>query len=583
MPVTQIIDQELFDLVWKGELDAVVTKIEQKEANPNAVEGQSGKRTLLIAAAINDHVGIAEKLIEKGALPNEVDSARRTPLMYIVRKSASPFQIPFINCLIKGKADVDVVDGAQETALFYAIKARNTDAARELTGHGANVNHKTKNGTTPLMCACRELGNPSLIELLIERGALVNEADNNGNTAISIAASSLNGRAVVELLLRAGANASELYKQGKTDLMYALIQNDSDRIEQCISEKETHDEQDNNGITALMIAAQKNNIAAMTRLIEMKANLEIKDEEGKTALFYPKTKEACELLAAHADTNTITYTNYTFLIFILEKGYLPLARRLLSSLKFSKEVINAIPHDGAKTALHTAFDKGNCNAEYKDIIVLLLKAGANPSTQCDGISLYNICGANARFFSAPMSSVIGSYIASVYLTARALVYYSLGKITADRISVIQTPTSIGNASFRSSSNISILDIVCATLASSAAEQLFGYSGNKSNADLSKARTLISKYFDSPETQEKILQAEATRAMQILTEMYPLMKKIVDQLFDSQELSSQDFLALINEEAAAKPASVRSFSLFKQDVDDDDDDENDVIEFDSILN
>lgn len=59
-----------------------------------------------------------------------------------------------VEYLIECGSPVDPVDDTNSTPLILAASAGKYDVARLLVGRGANVNHKTNRGQSPLQYAC---------------------------------------------------------------------------------------------------------------------------------------------------------------------------------------------------------------------------------------------------------------------------------------------------------------------------------------------------------------------------------------------------------------------------------------------
>ncbi|MEO8235205.1 MAG: ankyrin repeat domain-containing protein [Flavobacterium sp.] len=109
------------------------------------------------------------------------------------------------------------------------------------------INTKNENGFTPLILACYK-GNVEVAKFLMEKSKTINTSSDMGTPLM---ASVVKGNNVItELLLQKGANP---------------------------------DLTDNKGTTALMYAAQFQNIDAIKLLLKYKADIEHKDKEGKTA------------------------------------------------------------------------------------------------------------------------------------------------------------------------------------------------------------------------------------------------------------------------------------------------------------
>lgn len=110
-------------------------------------------------------------------------------------------------------ADINAIrDNDGKTLLHQAAYDGNTEIARLLIEHGANVNAADEYGISPLMSAC-DGGYVETARLLIERGADVNAVDENLETVIDNI-SYLSQPEIYDLLRESGAKkAIELRKE----------------------------------------------------------------------------------------------------------------------------------------------------------------------------------------------------------------------------------------------------------------------------------------------------------------------------------------------------------------------------------
>jgi len=107
-----------------------------------------------------------------------------------------------IAVLLEQDVDVNEQNADGWTALFYACYNDRIECCRQLVGHGANVNIKAYDGTSPLMFAATAgKGNLRICQNLIEEGgADVNAVDRKGYTAL-MRATKKNNIDIVKCLL----------------------------------------------------------------------------------------------------------------------------------------------------------------------------------------------------------------------------------------------------------------------------------------------------------------------------------------------------------------------------------------------
>lgn len=175
------------------------------------------------------------------------------------------------------------------TALFQAVKANNLSAAYGLLKNGANVNATTKNTKdTPLTCAVSsDEEKLAMVNLLLDHGADIDARTVSGSHALICAA--VYGQAdIIELLLERGSNADIRNNTGNTALHCAAYYGKLDAVNRMAGKWIDISAVNDRGWTPLMEASYgfkyTDCVGVVRQLLELGADLEIKDKEGKTAL-----------------------------------------------------------------------------------------------------------------------------------------------------------------------------------------------------------------------------------------------------------------------------------------------------------
>ena len=191
--------------------------------HPQHVNAICGRYTFpLLAALGEDHVDVAELLIEHGA---NVD-VRETTGKTILLKVLSPPQrnlVAIVTFLLKHGADVNARDNTLRSSLHLLAECGgDLEVAQVLVNHGADVNFRDNNGKTPLHIVSESRNNNegdllNYAQLLLEHGAEVDSRDKDNQTPIHLAI----GRdrfKLMRILLEYGADANAENKNGKTPL-----------------------------------------------------------------------------------------------------------------------------------------------------------------------------------------------------------------------------------------------------------------------------------------------------------------------------------------------------------------------------
>jgi ankyrin repeat protein len=183
--------------------------------------------------------------------------------------------------LFKSGVDVDVQRSDGKTLLILAAKASDVVLVRRLIAAGANVNATTDNGGTALMFAAIR-GDIETQKVLIAAGADVNAIGGFDWTALTVA--SVKGHVpAVRQLLSSGAdpNLPDIY--GWTPLMRAVYEG-REQVVQALLEQPSIDLDavNDQGATALHLAAVQGNERLARSLLLAGASPLIRDREGRT-------------------------------------------------------------------------------------------------------------------------------------------------------------------------------------------------------------------------------------------------------------------------------------------------------------
>lgn len=205
-----------------GSAAAVQPDGENGDVNALAAgEGGRGGMTALMAAAFESDLTRVKALLARGAKTEIRSTDGRTALIF-----AAGWATPeLVSALLEAGARVDARANDGWTALMFAAARGEVGSVRALVAAGADVNSTNKWRQTALMAAARA-GSIDKCAALLEAGALPATADSDGHTALSIAATTDAQPAVLELLARAGSPVDAPDRDGVTPLMKAAERGD---------------------------------------------------------------------------------------------------------------------------------------------------------------------------------------------------------------------------------------------------------------------------------------------------------------------------------------------------------------------
>lgn len=250
------------------------------------------KTYLMLLGKLHTHFNIEDTntlirmFIEKGAELNRVDNSGKTAL--IIAFENGIYQTA--KALINNGADISIRDNDGKSALWYAVgntwSLQRVDVIQMLLDRGADTNIvDVDDGTTLLM----NTHSIHVLQLLLTRPEIIaqlNSVNTNGKTALEIMLS--RGRIdddMVLLLIRTGVDVNTIFSNGRNVLMEALTHNNVNFVNELLELGADVNVIDNEGRTSLMLACMyENSVTTITKLIERGVNINRVDNNGKSAL-----------------------------------------------------------------------------------------------------------------------------------------------------------------------------------------------------------------------------------------------------------------------------------------------------------
>jgi ankyrin repeat protein len=312
-------------------LQAGIDPNEEAQIDEENESDDKYKVSALQMAAANGHLDMVKKLLGHGAnldkaVPSAAVNGQKQILDFMLEKNPSQLAInkalirsagsehtDIVQLLLDKGADVSFINNEGDTdptALIRAASSLKIENARLLLSKNANVNAKVDDPITPsaLFAACSGVFNPlnlELVDLLLEHGADVNIRDKDNSTPLlqTIAANNSLGDEIeqqrlkiVQSLLNKGADLTVRAKwmeSWQPTPLLAAIHADKPKIALLLIEQgaEVNDQSGttsgsnpNAHYTALMQASEKGMADVVKALIDKGAEINTRNEDGDSAL-----------------------------------------------------------------------------------------------------------------------------------------------------------------------------------------------------------------------------------------------------------------------------------------------------------
>jgi len=344
----------------------VVRLLLNSKANPSVKNDKD--MTCLVLAAAQGFKVIVELLISKAGCTSVAEI--KSNLNQALLLSAERDHLTTAASLVKNKADVNVADKESRSPLILASREGHEQMCKYLVTLNAKIEYSDIHGQTPLIWATAE-GKLEVIEVLLEADANVDAQDNDGQTPLMWAASEDNDE-ICEVLLEYGANPMKVDTHfGRNCLMRAAIESNLNIIATLLEYKADLEDRDNDGRTAFMLATEFAHKSIVLALLDMKANVNAEDNNGRTALVESaksgKFDAVALLLNANADVTKRDKFGWTALMWAAKRGFVEIMECLI---KATPEQVNA--EIRGVTVLMRAAAEG-----HSDAVKLLLRSNAD--------------------------------------------------------------------------------------------------------------------------------------------------------------------------------------------------------------
>ena len=346
----------LVDAAKRGDLEHVKREL-SGGCSPDSI-GAEGNTALMWASARN-HLPVVETLLAAGADLEQRDSQMQTALMWTCWWACWNGHLPVVQRLLEKGASGETRDVHGRKAIDLAVQAGDREVCAWLLSRGMAIstNPELNVGREgALLRACR-VGSRDKVAFLLELGV---DPDAGTSRSRPVVDAAFAGHTeIVAMLLGAGARVDARDEDGDTALMVAALWHRHEVMEKLLdagAEIEARDEgRHNEGqSTVLMICAKgggytpepgQDRVRALRLLLDRGADVEATDVMGRTAL----------MAAASRDNKSVSGA---------------VVRELIDALVEAKAPIDAMNNEG-ECALHYAIEAGR-----RDGVIHLLEKGA---------------------------------------------------------------------------------------------------------------------------------------------------------------------------------------------------------------
>ncbi|GBG26226.1 Ankyrin repeat and KH domain-containing protein 1 [Hondaea fermentalgiana] len=243
----------------------------------NGARPRNDATAFLFMCMEENKLELTQLLVERGADLDVWGDDDITPLML----ASASGMLDLIILFLESGANVDLQSETGTTALMYAcqnLKSRHLKTVSAATGsdsnghdaavieclldHGASLKLRDSEGKSALEIACGIHGDPTIVQVLLDRGPVINPSKHPKGLNALMLACAAGQLEIVQLLLQYGAN------------MDVQVGGDDDETKAV------------EGYTALMLACRLGEDEIAGLLLESGANVDLQGRDGNTALMF---------------------------------------------------------------------------------------------------------------------------------------------------------------------------------------------------------------------------------------------------------------------------------------------------------
>ncbi|KAK0054895.1 serine/threonine-protein phosphatase 6 regulatory ankyrin repeat subunit A, partial [Biomphalaria pfeifferi] len=380
--VTYLIICSIFGYTEKG-LELIKAGADVNKSNRNGL-------TALMFASMFHNVPLVKILIQHGADVNLKDRRHINALMWTVLQGHTDI----VQILLDNNADVHNRTPSGMNAVHIAVEKGITNIFKLLMDKNADISSKTNDGWTPLMRSVRHK-DFTIAKLLLSSNVCVNEKNFEDNTALHISGMNENVNCIKKLLYHdTDINCTNAIRMTPliyicSPLQYAIKNKSSDIVKHLLKFKDQSWHTGEEFITCLSEAVEREDINAVTCLLNFQSKTLILKEAKAVSCFYRESPliiaaslrnlEIVELLLnAGADVNTLNVDLQSVLLISVVQGDMYMSRLVVE--KFNAN-INLKDCNGNTPLIMSTVMKN------KEIVYFLLENNASRySTNFQGVS-----------------------------------------------------------------------------------------------------------------------------------------------------------------------------------------------------
>jgi ankyrin repeat protein len=282
-------------LMWAARLDDTALVEWLLAHNVDVCATSEELHTALYYAVANGNQQTIRALLTKGSPVNNVTTDGETLLQLSVGKGVEQMSL-----LLDAKADIELENGDNQTALNKAVEAEKPDVVKLLIERKANIHHRDSYGWSPIHDASYYRPNVEVVRLLADAGANLTETVNGGQTPLHLAARDARPDIVAVLLEHRGAlDIEQRTEDGETPLVKAVHGNNLECVRRLLQAGANINAQCQQGWTPLMEAIYHSRSDEMTGLLLSQPGVDIH-------LFSPKHGAALHLACTVLNLTMVT-------------------------------------------------------------------------------------------------------------------------------------------------------------------------------------------------------------------------------------------------------------------------------------